>query len=109
MIADLRIFSYLPNPRLFKATIAARFSGAEIEVVGASPREMPNRLWDYEAHELTDDEKTEYSDDARRAKTGFSGTIYKIDAFLIANPFGEIPTAFGAEGKADYFELLFAE
>ncbi|MEO0817969.1 MAG: hypothetical protein AAFX86_11780 [Pseudomonadota bacterium] len=36
-MADLRIFSYLPNPRLFKATIAARFSGAEVEIVGDKP------------------------------------------------------------------------
>jgi hypothetical protein len=26
-MADLRIFSYLPNPRVWKATIAARFCG----------------------------------------------------------------------------------
>ena len=38
-MADLRIFSYLPNPRLYKATIAARYSGAEIEVIGAKPPE----------------------------------------------------------------------
>ena len=103
-MADLRIFSYLPNPRLYKATIAARFSGAEIEVVGASPKEMPNWLWDYEAHELTDEEKAKYSAFARQAKTGFSGTIYKTDAFLVANPFGEAPTAFGAEGQIGLFE-----
>ena len=27
-MADLRIFAYLPNPRLYKATIAARDAGA---------------------------------------------------------------------------------
>lgn len=32
-MSDLRIFSYLPNPRLYKATIAARISGAEVEIV----------------------------------------------------------------------------
>jgi glutathione S-transferase len=103
-MADLRIFSYLPNPRLYKATIAARFSGAEIEVVGAKPKEVANWLWDYEAHELTDEEKSDYSAFARQARTGFSGTIYKTDAFLVANPFGDIPTAFGADGKVGLFE-----
>jgi len=103
-MADLRILSYLPNPRLFKATITARFSGAEIEVVGASPRELSNWLWDYEASELTDDEKSTYSAYARQAKTGFSGTIYKTDAFLVANPFGEVPTAFGGDGNVGLFE-----
>jgi len=34
MPADLRIFTYLSNPRLYKAAIAARFSGARIEIVG---------------------------------------------------------------------------
>ena len=51
-MADLRIFSYLPNPRLYKATIAARYSGATIEVIGAKPTELPNWLWDYDAREL---------------------------------------------------------
>ena len=31
----LRIFSYLPNPRIWKATIAARLCGVEVEVRGA--------------------------------------------------------------------------
>jgi len=103
-MVDLRIFSYLPNPRLYKATIAARFSGAEIEILGAKPKEIANWLWDYEASELTDDDKSTYSAFARQAKTGFTGTIYKTDAFLVANPFGEIPTAFGEEGKTGLFE-----
>lgn len=103
-MADLRVFSYLPNPRLYKATITARFSGAEIEIVGAHPREISNWLWDYEARELTDDEKSEYASFARQAKTGFSGTIYKTDDFLVANPFGDIPAAFGVEEKVGLFE-----
>lgn len=40
-MADLRIVSYLANPRLYKATIVARYSGATSEVVGAPPPEMP--------------------------------------------------------------------
>ena len=30
-MADLRIFSYLPNPRIWKSTIAARLCGVEVE------------------------------------------------------------------------------
>jgi len=30
-MTDLRIFSYLPNPRIRKATIAARLCGVELE------------------------------------------------------------------------------
>src|SRR6266851_2467649 len=33
-MSELRIFSYLPNPRIWKATIAARLPGVEVEVRG---------------------------------------------------------------------------
>ena len=39
-MADLRIFSYLPNPRIWKATIAARLNGVDLEVRGAKPSEL---------------------------------------------------------------------
>jgi glutathione S-transferase len=32
-MSELRIFSYLPNPRIWKAMIAARLCGVEVEVV----------------------------------------------------------------------------
>ena len=38
---QLRIFSYLPNPRIWKATIAARLTGVDIKVRGGSPKELP--------------------------------------------------------------------
>ena len=37
-MAQLRIFSYLPNPRVWKATIAARFCGVDVEVSEATER-----------------------------------------------------------------------
>ncbi|HBY27035.1 MAG TPA: glutathione S-transferase, partial [Bradyrhizobium sp.] len=52
-MAALRIFSYLPNPRVWKATIAARFCGVDVEVRGASGKELRDWLWDYDAHPLT--------------------------------------------------------
>lgn len=48
-VAALRIFSCLPDPRIRKATIAARLNGVELEVVGARPAELRDRLWDFEA------------------------------------------------------------
>ena len=33
-MSHLRIFTYLPNPRIWKATIAARLNGVEVEVIG---------------------------------------------------------------------------
>jgi glutathione S-transferase len=52
-MSELRIFSYLPNPRIWKATIAARLCGVEVEVVGASPKELKSWLWDFDARSVT--------------------------------------------------------
>jgi glutathione S-transferase len=105
-MACLRIFSYLPNPRLYKATIAARFSGAEIEILGAKPQELPDWLWDYDARPLRegDRESPEIAASARTAKRGFQGTLFKTDRFLEANPFGDVPAAFGDDGRVGLFE-----
>jgi glutathione S-transferase len=105
-MADLRIFSYLPNPRLYKATIAARFSGAKIEILGAKPQALPGWIWDYDARPLQDGEAEtpEMTSIARTAKRGFSGTLFKSDRFLEANPFGDVPAAFGEDGTIGLFE-----
>ena len=55
-MADLRIFSYLPNPRVWKATIAARLSGVDVEVRGGAPLELPGWLWDFDARPLSEEE-----------------------------------------------------
>jgi elongation factor 1-gamma len=103
-MSDLRIFSYAPNPRLYKATIAARYSGATIEIVGAKPTELPNWLWDYDAREVSEEQKAAIPSFARTAKRGFRGTLYKSDAFLQANPFGDVPAGFGKDGQVGLFE-----
>jgi hypothetical protein len=48
-MTQLRIFSYLPNPRVWKATIAARMCGVEVEVRGAAPEQLAEWLWDFDA------------------------------------------------------------
>src|ERR1700747_856587 len=53
-MSELRIFSYLPNPRIWKATIAGRLCGVEIEVRGASPRELSQWLWDFDARPIAE-------------------------------------------------------
>ena len=104
-MADLRIFSYLPNPRLYKATIAARFSGAEIEIVGSPPRELMNQLWDFEPRELSQQDKSDLTEYARPAAVGFKGgMLYKTDAFLLAHPFGNVPAGFSGDGSIGIFE-----
>ena len=52
-MSQLRIFSYLPNPRIWKATIAARLCGVEIEIRGAPPTELQSWLWDFDARPLS--------------------------------------------------------
>jgi glutathione S-transferase len=102
-MSDLRIFSYLPNPRIWKATIAARLCGVEVEVIGAAPRDLQNWLWDFDAHPLSATEQ-ESSKDARVGKVGFKGGLHKTDAFLAAHPFGTVPAAFSPDGKVGIFE-----
>lgn len=104
-MADLRIFSYLPNPRVWKATIAARFCGVDVEVRGAPSKELRNWLWDYDARPLADQERASLSSLARTGRVGLTGAqLFKTDAFMEAQPFGNVPAAFGAAGKVGIFE-----
>ena len=104
-MADLRIFSYLPNPRVWKATIAARFCGIKIEVRGASGPELRNWLWDYDARPLSEEEQSDFSSFARTGRVGMKGArLFKSDAFLETQPFGNVPAAFSPGGKVGIFE-----
>src|SRR5215813_11481 len=101
---ELRIFSYLPNPRIWKATIAARLCGIEVEVRGAPPQELASWLWDFDARPLASNELVE-SSAIQVGKVGFSGTrLHKTSAFLDAHPFGAVPAAFSPDGKTGIFE-----
>ena len=102
-MSDLRIFSYLPNPRIWKATIAARLCGVEVEVRGSSPKTLSSWLWDFDAHPLSDKELA-ISTDAMAGKVGFSGSLHKTSAFMEAHPFGTVPAAFSPDGKTGVFE-----
>lgn len=102
-MSDLRIFSYLPNPRIWKATIAARMCGLDVEVRGASPKELGSWLWDFDARPLSVEDRTKNTD-VKSGQVGFSGTLHKTDAFMRAHPFGTVPAAFSADGKIGIFE-----
>ncbi len=102
-MSDLRIFSYLPNPRIWKATIAARLCGVEVEVRGSSPKELESWLWDFDARQLSAGELVT-SADLRTGKVGFTGTLHKTGAFMEAHPFGTVPAAFSPDGKTGIFE-----
>jgi len=100
----LRIFSYLPNPRVWKATIAARIAGVDVETVGAKPAELANWLWDFDAKPLADDDRETFKHFAREGRRGFSSTLYKSDAFLRTQPFATVPCAFSPDGKTGIYE-----
>jgi glutathione S-transferase len=104
-MTQLRIFSYLPNPRIWKATIAARICGVDVEVRGSLPRELQDWLWDFDARPLSE-VAPEIAEGAKRVgRIGFSGEqLFKTDSFLAAHPFGTVPAAFSPDGRVGVFE-----
>lgn len=100
----LRIFSYLPNPRIWKATITARLCGVEVELRGDTPAALPGWLWDFDARPLGPDEQIAAKALQREARKGFGGRLFKTDAFLAAHPYGNVPAAFSADGRIGIFE-----
>ena len=101
----LRIFSYLPNPRVWKATIAARLCGVEIEVRGASPPELSKWLWDFDARPMAEVPPDVLAAAERTGRIGFTErTLYKTAAFLETQPFGTVPAAFSPDGRIGIFE-----
>ena len=104
-MASLRIFSYLPNPRVWKATIAARFCDVDVEIRGAAGKELRDWLWDYDARPLEEQERQSLSSLVRTGRVGLTGAkLFKTDAFLEAQPFGNVPAAFGRNGQIGIFE-----
>ena len=102
-MSGIRIFSYLPNPRIWKATIAARILGVNVEVRGVPGGQLSQWLWDFDARELTEADK-ENSSLRRQGRTGFRGELYKTEAFMQAHPYGTVPAAFSADGTVGIFE-----
>ena len=103
MSPQIRIFSYLPNPRVWKSLITAKFAGVNVEVTGDKPKNLSNWLWDYDARAMSEEEKL-VSSYVRKGKRGFSGVLYKTDEFLEAHPFGTVPAAFVGNDKTGVFE-----
>ena len=101
---DLTIFSYLPNPRIWKSTIAATFNGVKINVVGATPPELGDWLWDLEPRPMDEADRTPDSPHVRQPRKGFGKPLYKTDAFLDRVPFGTVPCAFSPDGAVGLFE-----
>jgi glutathione S-transferase len=104
-MVDLRIFSYLPNPRVWKATIAARLCGVEVEVRGALPSELSKWLWDFDARPIAEVPPDVLAGAERTGRIGFTErTLYKTAGFLEMQPFGTVPAAFSPDGRTGIFE-----
>ena len=102
-MSKIRIFSYLPNPRVWKAVITGKLCNVEVEVIGDKPRNLPNWLWDYDARILEEEEK-QNSPHKLDGKRGFTGNLYKTSEFLNQHPFGTVPAAFVGDNKIGVFE-----
>lgn len=100
----LRIFSYLPNPRVWKSLIAAAYCNVEIDVRGDAATNLNTWLWDFDARELTEAERAKSEAILRVARRGYKGGLYKSDTFLKAHPFGTVPAAFDPQGSIGIFE-----
>jgi glutathione S-transferase len=104
-MVGLRIFSYLPNPRLWKATIAARLCDVEVEIRGAKPSELKDWLWDFDARPLSEVDRGVLMMGGTPGRVGFKGgSLVKTESFLAAHPFGTVPAAFSADGATGIFE-----
>ena len=100
----LRIYSYLPNPRVWKSLIAAEICGVEVEVRGDKPSNLANWLWDFDARKLSPEEMGDDSPHLRIGRRGFTGKLFKTDEFLEAHPYGTVPAAFDPSGGIGIFE-----
>ena len=82
MTEDIRIFSYLPNPRVWKSLITAKLAKVEIKVIGDKPRNLPEWLWDFDAKKIDEIDSEELEKYKRQSKRGFKGDLFKTDEFL---------------------------
>lgn len=100
----IRIFCYIPTPRIWKSSITARFLDVNIELRGTKPTEVKNWLWDFDARPLTEKDKKELANKTTEGRAGFSIKLYKTESFLRAHPYGTIPAAFSPDGNIGIFE-----
>ncbi len=100
----IKIFSYFPNPRIWKTTITARLSDVNLSIKGTEPENIKNWLWDFNARELTETDKKEFKNKTSSVGTGFSTKLHKTEDFLRTQPFGTVPAAFSPDGEIGIFE-----
>ncbi|OUU63719.1 MAG: hypothetical protein CBC22_00270 [Alphaproteobacteria bacterium TMED62] len=101
---QIRIFTYLPNPRIWKALVVADIQGVNIELRSDSPKNLKNWLWDFNAIPLSEKDKKLFDNSNIKAQKGFKGNLIKTEKFLKLNPYGTVPVAFNMSGSIGIFE-----
>ena len=104
MNEKIRIFSYLPNPRVWKSLITGRLGGVKVKVLGDKPKNLVDWLWDFDAEKLSNLELDDIKHYERKGKRGFKGSLYKTDSFLEKHPFGTVPAGYNSDGSIGIFE-----
>ena len=99
---EVRIFTYLPSPRIWKALIAADLTNIKLDIRADKPKNLSNWLWDFDAKPLKETLNTNKL--FIRGTKGFSNTLAKTERFLTLNPFGNVPVAFNSKGTNGVFE-----
>ncbi len=104
MNEKIRIFAYLPSPRVWKSLITAKLGNVEVKVLGDKPKNLVDWLWDFDAKKLSNQDKDRLKNFERQGKRGFKGSLYKTDSFLRTQPFGTVPAGFNDDGSIGIFE-----
>ena len=104
MEEKIRIFAYLPSPRVWKSLITAKLGNVEVKVLGDKPKNLVDWLWDFDAKKLSNQDKDNLKHFERQGKRGFEGSLYKTDNFLNTHPFGTVPAGFNNDGSIGIFE-----
>ncbi len=99
---EIRIFTYLPSPRVWKALIVADLCDIQLDLRADKPKNLSKWLWDFDARPLT--EVTSQDKILIKGKKGFSNILKKTERFLSLNPFGNVPVAFNSKGTIGIFE-----
>ena len=54
MKKKIRIFTYLPSPRIWKALIVAEITNIQVDLRADKPKNLNRWLWDFDARPLTE-------------------------------------------------------
>ena len=99
---EIRIFTYLPSPRVWKALIVADLCDIQLDLRADKPKNLSKWLWDFDARPLT--EVSSQDKILIKGKKGFSNILKKTERFLSLNPYGNVPVAFNSKGTIGIFE-----